>query len=162
MVNLCTFQFYGFKEAPFQLHPRLQVSLPQPPHQEALAALLFGVQERKASICLTGRDRLRQDQRCAGPCSASSTRTGPDVRRCSFAYSQRTWNCSKTINEGFGLPAESDSKKALLDTLNNYLIEEFSKRTQRGLLISTRRRIWPRDLEQIRIDQQPWRPRRPN
>ena len=40
-------EFYGFKEAPFNLTPDSKFLFLSHRHQEALAALVFGVQERK-------------------------------------------------------------------------------------------------------------------
>jgi hypothetical protein len=57
----------------------------------------------------------------------------------------------KTINEGFNLPAESDSKKALIDKLNEFLVSEFSLGHNLVLIIDESQNLQPQTLEQIRM-----------
>jgi general secretion pathway protein A len=46
--------FFGFREPPFNPTPDPRFLHLTPAHQEALAQLLYGVQERKGFILLTG------------------------------------------------------------------------------------------------------------
>ena len=46
--------FYGFKERPFNTTPDPRVLYPTPGHREALARLVYGIQQSKGFIALTG------------------------------------------------------------------------------------------------------------
>ncbi|MCL6508382.1 MAG: AAA family ATPase, partial [Bryobacteraceae bacterium] len=46
--------FFGFKENPFNLSPDPAFLYRSPQHEEALANLVYGVQQRKGFIVLTG------------------------------------------------------------------------------------------------------------
>ncbi|MEN6624662.1 MAG: AAA family ATPase [Candidatus Sumerlaeia bacterium] len=142
-------QFYGFKEAPFNLTPDSKFLFLSHRHQEALAALLFGVQERKGFICLTGEIGCGKTTLCR----ALLNQLDPDqVRVCVVLNSYLTdLELLKTINEGYGLASDSDSKKTLLDTLNNFLIDEFSQGRNVVLIIDEAQNLKPETLEQIRM-----------
>ncbi len=142
-------QFYGFKEAPFNLTPDSKFLFLSHRHQEALAALLFGVQERKGFICLTGEIGCGKTTLCR----ALLNQLDPEqVRVCVVLNSYlNDLELLKTINEGYGLAAESDSKKTLLDTLNNFLIAEFSQGHNVVLIVDEAQNLRPETLEQIRM-----------
>lgn len=142
-------QFYGFKEAPFNLTPDSKFLFLSHRHQEALAALLFGVQERKGFICLTGEIGCGKTTLCR----AMLSQLDPEqVKICVVLNSYlNDLELLKTINEGFTLPAESDSKKALIDTLNEFLVSEFSLGHNIVLIIDESQNLRPETLEQIRM-----------
>ena len=48
------FQFYGFKEPPFNLTPNSRVFFASQKHQEALDSLLYAVDNRKGFVVITG------------------------------------------------------------------------------------------------------------
>ena len=142
-------EFYGFSEPPFNLTPDSKFLFLSHRHQEALAALMFGVQERKGFIALTGEIGCGKTTLCR----AMLSQFDPEkTKTCVVLNSYLTdLELLKTINEGFGLPAASDSKKTLLDTLNDYLIEEFSKGHNIVLIIDEAQNLRPETLEQIRM-----------
>jgi general secretion pathway protein A len=47
-------EFYGFSEAPFNVTPDPKFLFLTPDHQEALAAMMYGIRERKGFISITG------------------------------------------------------------------------------------------------------------
>src|SRR5689334_3521811 len=137
-------QFYGFKEAPFNLTPDSKFLFLSHRHQEALAALLFGVQERKGFISLTGEIGCGKTTLCRAMLSQLDPQ---QIKVCVVLNSYLTdLELLKTINEGFGLPAESDSKKTLLDKLNDFLIEEFSHGHNVVLVIDEAQNLRPETL----------------
>jgi general secretion pathway protein A len=142
-------QFFGFKEPPFNLTPDSKFLFLSHRHQEALAAMLFGVQERKGFICLTGEIGCGKTTLCR----ALLSQLDPDqVKVCMVLNSYLTdLELLKTINEGFGLRSDSDSKKSLLDALNEYLVESFSKGRNVVLVIDEAQNLRPETLEQVRM-----------
>lgn len=142
-------QFYGFSEAPFNVTPDSKFLFLSHRHQEALAAMLFGVQERKGFICLTGEIGCGKTTLCR----AMMSQLDPEqVQICVVLNSYLTdLELLKTINEGFGLPASSESKKELIDALNTFLLREYSEGRNVVLVIDEAQNLRPETLEQIRM-----------
>ena len=142
-------QFYGFKEAPFNLTPDSKFLFLSHRHQEALAALLFGVQERKGFICLTGEIGCGKTTLCR----AMISQLDPEKVKTGVVLNSYLSDVEllKTINEGYGLSGESDSKKSLIDILNAYLIEQFSQGNNVVLIVDESQNLRPETLEQIRM-----------
>ena len=142
-------QFFGFKEPPFNLTPDSKFLFLSHRHQEALAAMLFGVQERKGFICLTGEIGCGKTTLCR----AMLSQFDPEqVKVCIVLNSYLTdLELLKTINEGYGLDSSSDSKKSLLDALNEFLVDEFGKGHNVVLVIDEAQNLRPETLEQIRM-----------
>jgi general secretion pathway protein A len=142
-------QFYGFKEAPFNLTPDSKFLFLSHRHQEALAALLFGVQERKGFICMTGEIGCGKTTLCRAMLNQLDA---DNSRICMVLNSYLTdLELLKTINEEFGLAAESDSKKKLIDELNKYLVQQFAEGNNVVLIIDESQNLRPEALEQIRM-----------
>jgi general secretion pathway protein A len=142
-------QFFGFKEPPFNLTPDSKFLFLSHRHQEALAAMLFGVQERKGFICLTGEIGCGKTTLCR----ALLSQLDPEqVKVCMVLNSYLTdLELLKTINEGFGLRSDSESKKTLLDALNEYLVEAFALGHNVVLVIDEAQNLRTETLEQIRM-----------
>jgi general secretion pathway protein A len=142
-------QFYGFKEPPFNLTPDSKFLFLSHRHQEALASMIFGVQERKGFILLTGEIGCGKTTLCRAMLSQLDSEL---VKVCMVLNSYLTdVELLKTINEGFGLPGESDSKKKLLDTLNEFLVDQYSKGHNVVLVIDESQNLRPETLEQVRM-----------
>ena len=142
-------KFYGFKEAPFNLTPDSKFLFLSHRHQEALASLLFGVQERKGFICLTGEIGCGKTTLCR----AMLGQLDPDKTRICLVLNSYLTDLEllKTINEEYGLPAASESKKELIDELNRYLVEQFEQDNNVVLIIDESQNLRPEALEQIRM-----------
>ncbi len=142
-------QFYGLAEQPFNLTPDSKFLFLSKRHQEALAALLYGVRERKGFICLSGE---------IGSGKTTLYRTlhaQLDHDRIKTAVILNSYlsdlELLKTINEEYGLPADSSSKKELLDKLNYFLVEQFRKGNNCVLILDEAQNLRPETLEQIRM-----------
>lgn len=141
--------FYGLAEQPFNLTPDSRFLYLSRRHQEALSALLYGVTERKGFICLTGeigsgkttllRALLAKLDRAKTPTAIILNSYLTDLELL------------KTINEEFGLSGESDSKKALLDELNAFLVEQYQLGHNCILILDESQNLKPETLEQIRM-----------
>lgn len=141
--------FYGLAEQPFNLTPDSKFLYQSHRHQEALASLLFGVQERKGFICLSGEigsGKTTLVRTLLAQLDREQTRTAVILN----SY-LNDLELLKTINEEFGLPAHSDSKKALLDELNRFLVEQFHSGHNVVLIIDEAQNLRPETLEQIRM-----------
>jgi general secretion pathway protein A len=141
--------FYGLEELPFNLTPDSKYLFLSNRHQEALAALLFGVQERKGFICLSGDIGSGKTTLIR----ALLSQLDPHKVRTAVILNSYLDDLEllKTINEEFGLPSNSESKKALLDELNRFLIEQHRVGTNVVLIIDEAQNLRPQTLEQIRM-----------
>lgn len=141
--------FYGLAEAPFNLTPDSRFLYMSRRHDEALTALMYGVSERKGFICVTGEIGSGK----------TTTLRALLARLDEETYSVATILNSyltdlellKTINEEFGLSGKSDSKKALLDELNAFLVEQYRQGRNCVLILDESQNLRPDTLEQIRM-----------
>ncbi len=141
--------FYGLVEPPFNLTPDSKYLFLSQRHQEALSALLFGVTERKGFICLSGEigsGKTTLIRALLGQLDRERTRTAMILN----SYLDDL-ELLKSINEEFGLSAQSDSRKALLDELNRFLVREFEAGNNVLLILDEAQNLRPETLEQIRM-----------
>lgn len=141
--------FYGLVEPPFNLTPDSKYLFLSQRHQEALSALLFGVQERKGFICLSGEigsGKTTLIRALLGRLDREHTRTAMILN----SYLDDL-ELLKSINEEFGLNAESDSRKTLLDELNRFLVQQFEAGNNVLLILDEAQNLRPETLEQIRM-----------
>jgi len=140
--------FYKLNARPFNVTPDPRFLFLSESHKEALANLLYGIQERKGFVLLTGEvgtgkttllhtliGRLEEDTKTA---FIFNTRLGP---RDFFQY----------MFEEFGLPFESRSKSECLLALNSFLIDRLRKGKNTVLIIDEAQNLDPTILEEIRL-----------
>ena len=60
--------FFGFKEKPFNLTPDPRYLYPSPSHREALAQLVYGIQEKRGFMVITGEVEGRARRPSYIPC----------------------------------------------------------------------------------------------
>ncbi|MBI1785324.1 AAA family ATPase, partial [Candidatus Sumerlaeota bacterium] len=141
--------FYGLAEQPFNLTPDSKFLFLSRRHKDALAALVYGVNERKGFICLSGE---------IGSGKTTLYRTllaQLDKDRVKAAVILNSYlsdiELLKTINQEYGLQSNSDSKKELLDELNHFLVEQFMNGVNCVLILDEAQNLRPETLEQIRM-----------
>jgi len=140
--------FYRLTAKPFNVTPDPRFLFLSESHKEALANLLYGIQERKGFILLTGEvgtgkttlihtllGRLEEDTKTA---FIFNTRLGP---RDFFRY----------MFEEFGIPAEARSKSESLIALNRFLIDRLRKQKNTVLIVDEAQNLSPVLLEEIRL-----------
>jgi len=141
--------FFGFRESPFNLTPNPRFLFMSSQHREALAHLVYAVENHAGFIELTGevgtgkttllRSFLgRLDGR--GHCTALI-----------FNPCLTPLELLQSINREFGLPWEEGSRMQLLQRLNEFLLEQ--KQTGRSvvLVMDEAQNLAPDVLEQIRL-----------
>lgn len=140
--------FYRLNARPFNVTPDPRFLFLSESHKEALANLLYGIQERKGFVLLTGEvgtgkttllhtllGRLEEDTMTA---FIFNTRLGSkDFFQYLFAE--------------FGLPFDPKSKSQCLLTLNNFLIERLRKGKNTVLIVDEAQNLSPGILEEIRL-----------
>ena len=140
--------FYGFRENPFRLTPDPDYLFLSTNHQEAFGHLLFGANEGNGVVIVTGE---------IGTGKTTLLRTlvrnlGPDtIIAYIFNPALSAVELLQTINTDLNLPAASDSKKELIDTLNRFLLTQRSAGKRVVVIIDEAQDLEPSVLEQLRL-----------
>jgi general secretion pathway protein A len=140
--------FFGLQEKPFSITPDPRYLFLSQSHQEALGHLLYGIEERKGFIAITGEVGTGKTLLCR----ALLDRLGRQVRTALIFNSfMSELDLLRSINEDFGIPPSGATRKELIDNLNHYLISEFSGGRNAVLIIDEAQNLAPPVLEQIRM-----------
>jgi general secretion pathway protein A len=140
--------FYGLREKPFNTTPDPRFLYPTPGHQEALAQLLYGVEEHRGFIVLTaevgtGKTTLLQ---------ALLQRLNPDTKVAFIFNSLLPFEgILEYILEDFGIPTAGSSQAQQLFALNNFLIERRRTGQNTVLIFDEAQNLDSKTLEQIRL-----------
>jgi general secretion pathway protein A len=146
MAMYCS--FFGLREKPFNITPDPRFLFLSPSHQEALGHLLYGIEERKGFITITGEVGTGKTLLCR----ALLERLGQHVRTALIFNSFLSeLDLLRSINEEFGIPYPGATRKDLIDRLNSYLIEEFRAGRNAVLIIDEAQNLAPPVLEQVRM-----------
>jgi general secretion pathway protein A len=140
--------FFGLQEQPFSITPDPRFLFLSPSHQEALGYLLYGIEERKGFITVTGEVGTGKTLLCR----ALLDRLGRHVQTALIFNSfLLEIELLRSINEDFGIAHGGATRKELIDHLNQYLIGEFSAGRNAVLIIDEAQNLVPPLLEQIRM-----------
>jgi general secretion pathway protein A len=140
--------FFGLQEKPFNITPDPRFLFLSSSHQEALGHLLYGIEERKGFITVTGEVGTGKTLICR----ALLDRLGPHV--CTalvFNSFMLEIELLRSINEDFGIHRGGGTRKELIDHLNQYLLGEFSAGRNAVLIIDEAQNLATPVLEQIRM-----------
>jgi general secretion pathway protein A len=142
--------YFGFKENPFSLTPDPNYLYLSRNHKEAFDHLLYGINERKGFIVITGGIGTGKTTLCRALLGTldSSTKTA-----LIFNAYISDMELLRTINQEFGIGASEPglSKKGHIDSLNRFLLETFSRGGNAVLLIDEAQNLSHTVLEQIRM-----------
>jgi general secretion pathway protein A len=142
----CT--FFGLQEKPFNVTPDPRFLFLSQAHQEALGHLLYGIEDRKGFIAITGEVGTGKTLLCR----ALLDRLGRHVRTALILNSfMSAIDLLRSINEDFGIPSAGSTRKELIDTLNAFLLDEFRDGRNAVLIIDEAQNLAPAVLEQIRM-----------
>jgi len=140
--------FFGLQEKPFSVTPDPRFLFLSKSHQEALGHLLYGIEERKGFIEITGEVGTGKTILCR----ALLEQLGQHVRTALILNSFLSEiELLRSINEDFGISAAGTTKKELIDELNQFLIRGFTEGQNAVLIIDESQNLAPPVLEQIRM-----------
>lgn len=142
--------YFGFKENPFNLSPDPRYLFLSTYHREALDHLLYGINDRKGFIVITG-----------GIGTGKTTLSRALLERLDESVkSALIFNSFisdtellETVNQEFGIGLDSSvkTKKEYIDKLNQFLLKTFSTGGNAVLLIDEAQNLSLPVLEQIRM-----------
>jgi general secretion pathway protein A len=140
--------FFGLQQKPFNPTPDPAFLYPSPGHREGLAQLLYGVQEHKGFILLTGE---------VGTGKTTLLRTllsrldGNTASAFVFDTTLPFEGLIEYILEDFGVAKPGESHAQRLIALNNFLIERRRAGQNTVLVLDEAQNLDVRALEQIRL-----------
>lgn len=140
--------FFNLKSSPFNITSDHQVLFESSSHKEALANLLYGIQERKGIILITGEVGTGKTTLC----KALLNRL-PVYIKTSIIFNPYFSEVQllKAIIEDFGLTCRQKNRLEIVKKLNSFLLDINSNGDNAVLIIDEAQNLSCRQLEQIRL-----------
>lgn len=140
--------FYGLREKPFRLSPDPRYLYLSEPHRDALAHLLYGIDQGEGFIAITGEVGTGKTTLCR----TLLERMGPatDVAFL-FNPSRSGMELLQTISQEFDMDVDGLTRRELLDQLNRFLLDRKAKGRRVLLIIDEAQNLSHSTLEQIRL-----------
>jgi len=141
-------EFYGLDEKPFALLPDPRFLYLGSSHREALAHLLYGIEEGEGFILVVGQVGTGKTTLCR----TLLDRVGHDVDIAFIFNPSRTeLELLTAINREFGLPTAGKDRTELTDDLNEFLLKGKAAGRRMILVIDEAQNLSPELLEQVRL-----------
>lgn len=140
--------FYHLKENPFNITPDPGFFYLSRRHQEALSALIYGIQCRKGFIEITGEVGSGKTTLCR----CLLNRLDGSVKSALILNPHLSdIQMLRTIVQDYGIVPKGINKKDLFDALNKFLLDELKLGHNVVLIIDEAQSLKPALLEQIRM-----------
>jgi len=141
-------EYYGLKEAPFNLTPDPKFLFFTHNHREAFDHLVYGIDSRKGFVELTGEVGSGKTTICRAVLAGltRNVRTSLVFNPC-LTESQLL----RSILNDFGLKARGRDRLACIETLNAFLLENLDAGNNVALIIDEAQDLSPAVLEQVRL-----------
>jgi general secretion pathway protein A len=141
-------RFFGLVDAPFRLTPDPRYLFLSRKHADALAHLRLGLSESSGFVCITGDIGT-------GKTTVLRHFLGELAPESSVAYvvnpTLSPLELLQTINAEFGLPAQSTSKKELIDQLNRHLLTQREAGSRSVVVVDEAQALSMEVLEHLRL-----------
>jgi type II secretory pathway predicted ATPase ExeA len=142
-------RFFGLRESPFNVNPDPRYLFMTAQIQEALAGLMYGIQNRKGFILLTGE---------VGTGKTTLLNRLLDWLRGQRVATAYIFNSRLEVNHlfdfmmaDFDIPCESREKSHILLALNQWLLERYRAGETAVLIIDEAQNLTDEVLEEIRL-----------
>jgi len=142
------YEFYGVKSTPFNITCDPQFFFESASHREALSALLYGVQEKKGIILITGEVGTGKTTLCKAFLEKIPSQVKTSLILNPY-FSEV--GLLQAIIEDFGLEFIKKSRSSIIKKLNSFLIEVNSSGGNAVLIIDEAQNLTSRQLEQVRL-----------
>ncbi|MBW2691625.1 MAG: AAA family ATPase [Deltaproteobacteria bacterium] len=141
-------QFYGLNEKPFSLTPDPRFLFLSESHREALAHLLYGIEQGEGFIAITGEVGTGKTTLCR----ALLQRLGPKTE-VAYVFNpiMSGEDLLRAVSIEFGLITEGYSRADLNDQLNQFLLESSREGRRALLIVDESQNLDPATLEEIRL-----------
>jgi general secretion pathway protein A len=142
--------FFNLTRNPFDLSPDPRCFVPTKRHDEALAALYYGIRRHKGFVVLTGE--VGTGKTLLLRCLLELLKESKDVAYA-YVFNGRLSSTEflQYILSDFGLPASGKNKSELLLDLGQFLVSRGSKKMTTVLIIDEAHHLSSDILEEIRL-----------
>ncbi|TFG93579.1 MAG: AAA family ATPase [Syntrophobacterales bacterium] len=142
--------YFGLQENPFNVTPDTRYLFLSQQHSEALNHLLYGINEKKGFMVITGGIGTGKTTICRKLLSLLDESIDTALI---FNSSISDIELLETVNQEFGIPSGTQEKtrKGYIDNLNRFLLRNFTAGRNAVLLIDEAQNISSGVLEQIRM-----------
>ena len=142
------YDFYGLKASPFNITSDPEFFFESSSHKEALVSLLYGIQEKKGIILITGEVGTGKTTLC----KTFLERLPPEIKTSLILnpYFSEV-QLLRAIIEDFGLEIVKKTRLDIVNRLNSFLVESNTGRGNAVLIIDEAQNLANRQLEQIRL-----------
>ncbi len=142
--------FFGIEESPFSISPDPRYLYLSRHHEEALACLLYGVQEGGGFVLLTGEVGTGKTTVCR--CLLEQLPAEVDAALLLNPRLSELELLAALCDElGIGYPRETSSLKRLTDLLNEHLLRTHAAGHRTVAIIDEAQNLGPEALEQVRL-----------
>ena len=141
-------EFYHFKESPFNITADPDFFFSSSRHAEAFAHLIYGIQQRKGILIVTGEIGTGKTMLCRTLLNRldENTKTAL-ILNPSFSDLQLL----QIILKDLGIETKARNKFALIDALNSFLLDQTSQGNNVVLIVDEAQNLKEKQLEQIRL-----------
>jgi len=140
--------FYGLREKPFALSPDPRFLYLAGSHREALAHLLYGIEQGEGFISVTGEVGTGKTTLCR---TLLERLEGEVEIAFLFNPSRTALELLQSICAEFGLPAEGLARRSLMAQLNGFLLDKKHEGRRVLLIIDEAQTLSENTLEQVRL-----------
>jgi type II secretory pathway predicted ATPase ExeA/tetratricopeptide (TPR) repeat protein len=141
--------FYGLKKQPFHITPDPEFLYLSPSHKEALAAIIYGIEQRKGFVTVTGAVGVGKTTILRSYLETAET------KRLKIIYifnPKLTFEgLLKTVYQELNLPIESNDPVEMVNRLYEVLIEEYKQENTIVLVVDEAQNMPIDTLESLRM-----------
>jgi len=141
-------EYYGFREAPFNITPDPRFLFFSDQHREAFNHILFGIRERKGFIQITGEVGAGKTTVCRSILGQLG-----DRYKTALILNPRLTSAQlvRAVLAELGLPAKRADRAAGLEALNKFLLEQVETGSDVVLIIDEAQDLGDELLEDVRL-----------
>lgn len=141
-------EYFGLREKPFSITADPAFLYLSPQHQEAMSHMLYGIQERKGFVEITGEVGTGKTTLC----KAVLRQLESDTRTALILNSNLSeLQLLQTMIQDFGMNPMKHDRFSLFNQLNQFLLEQAEEGKNIVVLIDEAQNLSTRLLEQIRM-----------